>query len=80
LHLGERYWLAEEKISVERFYIIDLQTQELLEVNLSDQTYAVPEMVQMLKQVGFSHVDTFRNWDNLKLYDKNEWLVHLATR
>lgn len=80
LHLGERYWLAEEKLSIERFYITDLQTGEMLEINLSDQTYAVPEMVKMLEQVGFSQVDTYRNWGDLELYDKNEWIVYVATR
>ena len=80
LHLGERYWLAEEKISVERFYVIDLQTQKMLEVNLSDQTYAIPEMVELLGQAGFSHVDIYKDWGDLDLYDRGEWIVYIAQK
>ena len=61
LHLGERTWLAEEKISVEQFTIIDLETATATEINLSDQTYAVPEMVKMLREAGFSTVDVHTN-------------------
>jgi SAM-dependent methyltransferase len=80
LHLGERFWLAEEQISVERFYVIDLNTQQMLEVNLSDQTYAVPEMVDFLKLAGFSRVDVYDDWDNLDLYDRGEWVVYVAQK
>ena len=80
LHLGERYWLAEEQISVERFYIIDLQTHEMLEVNLSDQTYTVPEMVEILGRAGFSQVDVYEDWGDLDLYDRGEWVVYIAQK
>jgi SAM-dependent methyltransferase len=78
LHLGERRWLEEEKLSVERFYIVDLQTHEMLTVNLCDQTYAVPEMERMLIQAGFSHVDTYPDWGDLDLYDRGEWVAYIA--
>ncbi len=45
-------WLMS-KISVERFTIIDLETAAATEINLCDQTYAVPEMVSMLQEAGF---------------------------
>lgn len=80
LHLGERYWLEKEQISVERFYVIDLHTHEMLEVNLSDQTYAISDMVDMLKQVGFSQVNVYDDWDNLDLYDRGEWVVYVAQK
>ena len=80
LHLGERHWLPEEQLSVERFYVIDLQTQEMLEVNLSDQTYAVSEMVEILGRAGFSHVDVYKDWDDLELYDRGEWVAYIAQK
>jgi ubiquinone/menaquinone biosynthesis C-methylase UbiE len=80
LHLGERHWLPEEQLSVERFYVIDLQTQEMLEVNLSDQTYAVSEMVEILGRAGFSHVDVYKDWDDLDLYDRGEWVAYIAQK
>lgn len=80
LHLGERHWLEEEKISVDRFYVIDLNTQEMLAVNLSDQTYAVSEMVKLLEQAGFSHVDVYDDWDDLGLYDRGEWIIYIAQK
>jgi len=80
LHLGERTWLAEEKISVEQFTIIDLETAESTEINLSDQTYAAPEMTNMLRDAGFSSVDVYERWDDLPLYDAAEWIVYVAQK
>jgi len=80
LHLGERNWLEEERLSVERFYVIDLNTQDMLEVNLSDQTYAVSEMVDLLKRAGFKQVDVHPAWDHLGLYDEDEWIVYIAQK
>ena len=80
LHLGERRWLEEEKLSVERFYIIDLQTHDMLTVNLCDQTYATTEMEEMLGQAGFGLVDTYPNWGDLDLYDRGEWVAYIAEK
>ncbi len=80
LHLGERQWLAEEQISIERFYVIDLQTHDMLEVNLSDQTYGACEMVDILGRAGFTHVDVYMDWGDLDLYDRGEWVVYVAQK
>ncbi len=80
LHLGERTWLADEKISVERFTIIDLETAAATEINLCDQTYAAPEMVSMLQEAGFKSVDVYQSWDDLPLYDAAEWIVYVAQK
>jgi SAM-dependent methyltransferase len=80
LHLGERYWLEEKQIAVERFYVIDLSTKEMLEINLSDQTYAVSEMVEIFKHAGFKQVDVYDAWDKLDLYDRDEWIVYIAQK
>ncbi len=80
LHLGERHWLPDEQISVEQFFIIDLESGKTTEINLSDQTYAVPEMVQMLGDAGFGSVDVYPNWSDLPLYDESEWIVYVARK
>jgi SAM-dependent methyltransferase len=80
LHLGERTWLDEEKISVERFTIIDLETAAATEINLCDQTYAAPQMVNMLQEAGFNAVDVYQKWDDLPLYDAAEWIVYVAQK
>ncbi len=80
LHLGERYWLAEEQLSVERFYIIDLQTQDMMEINLSDQTYAIPEMIEILGRAGFGHVDSYISWDDVDVNDNGEWVIYIARK
>ena len=80
LHLGERTWLAEEKISVERFTIMDLETAASVEINLCDQTYADSEMVDMMQESGFYSVDVYRRWDDLPLYDADEWIVYVAQK
>lgn len=80
LHLGERFWLSEERMSVERYFIIDLQTHEMMAINLCDQTYALPEMIRILRRSGFERVNAYREWDNLDLYDRQEWVVYLAQK
>ncbi|MCB8943877.1 MAG: class I SAM-dependent methyltransferase [Ardenticatenaceae bacterium] len=78
LHLGERFWLAEEQTSVERFYVIDIESGQLMHIELCDQTYLPGEMAGMLQAVGFTAVDVYTNWDGLPLYDAAEWIVYVA--
>lgn len=80
LHLGERFWDAERQISTERFQILHLETGQLDEIILSDQTYAVEEMTEMMHRAGFASVSVYPAWDGLPLYDATEWLVYVAMR
>ena len=80
LHLGQRNWLDEDNISVEQFTIIDLETAAATEINLCDQTYAAPQMVNMLQEAGFNAVDVYQKWDDLPLYDAAEWIVYVAKK
>ncbi|MFN8446468.1 MAG: class I SAM-dependent methyltransferase [Caldilineaceae bacterium] len=78
LHLGERFWDTEQKLSLERFQILDLEQGKLSEVLLCDQSYAVEEMVAMMQQAGFGKVETFPHWDGKAIYDAQEWIVYVA--
>lgn len=78
LHLGERFWDSETEISIERFQIIHLETGELTEVHLCDQTYAVKTMVALMKAAGFETVEVHMDWAGLPLYDAEEWVVYVA--
>ncbi len=80
LHLGERFWHAQERLSLERFLILHLETGQLDEVQLCDQTYAIQEMVALMHDAGFSKVETYPAWDGLPLYDAGEWVVYVAER
>ncbi len=80
LHMGERHWLPEQKISVEQFYVIDLESGQTMDINLSDQTYAVAEMEQMLLAAGFDSVDVYEHWQDIALYDESEWIVYVANK
>lgn len=80
LHLGERFWHAAEETSSERFQIIHLETGELTEVLLCDQTYAPDTMVAMMKQAGFGAVTVCADWDDLAMYDAGEWIIYLAQK
>jgi hypothetical protein len=80
LHLGERHWNEEEKASVERYYILDLETADLTEIHLCDQTYAVGEMQETLQSAGFATVQLYPAWVGLGLYDSDEWIVYVATK
>lgn len=79
LHLGERFWLPEARTSAERYYIIHLETGELTHVELCDQSYRPEEMVDMMRQAGFTTVTVHPAWDRLPLYDADEWIVYLAS-
>ena len=80
LHLGERRWDAAERTSIERFLILHLGTGALDEVILCDQTYAVAEMVAMMRDAGFGDVAVYPDWAGLPLYDAGEWVVYVAER
>lgn len=80
LNLGERYWYAEEKLSCERYYTLHLETGELDEVILCDQTYRVEEMAQMMREAGFTEVEVYPAWDGLELYDAAEWNAYVARK
>ncbi len=80
LHLGERFWDAKAKRSTERFHILHLETGQLDEIILSDQTYAITEMTTFLKTVGFGNVSVYKAWDGLPFYDAEEWVVYIAEK
>jgi ubiquinone/menaquinone biosynthesis C-methylase UbiE len=80
LHLGERFWVEEEATSVERYHILHLETGEMDEIQLCDQTYSVEEMVETIKRAGFSAVSVYPAWDGLDLYDANEWVIYVAEK
>lgn len=80
LHLGERFWLKEEKIAIERFMTLHLDSGQFDEVTLCDQSYAVAEMSAKLQAAGYKIVDVYRAWDGLPLYDAQEWIVYLAQK
>lgn len=80
LHLGERFWDDEQGISTERFYVVALDTGAFTEIHLSDQTYAPETMCDMMKAAGFAKVDVYMGWDDLPLYDAEEWIVYIAEK
>ena len=80
LHLGERFWLADENCSVERYQIVHLESGEMDEIILADQVYEPTEVVQMLERAGFTAVAVHPAWDQLRLYDVDEWIVYTAQR
>jgi SAM-dependent methyltransferase len=80
LHLGERHWNEVEQTSVERYFILDLETADLTEIHLCDQTYGLEEMTATLQAAGFAVVDHHMAWDGLPLYDAAEWVVYVAQK
>lgn len=80
LHLGERRWNAAEQASIERYFILHLESGAMDEITLCDQTYEVDEMAAMMRTAGFAKVTSYSGWDGLPLYDAGEWEVYLAER
>jgi ubiquinone/menaquinone biosynthesis C-methylase UbiE len=79
LELLNQDWV-DKRLSIERYNIVHLDTGELAQIYLHDQTYAIGTMTDMLKQAGFEAIDTYPSWDELPLYDADEWMVYVATR
>ena len=80
LSLGERFWYEELKLSCERYYTLHLETGEMDEILLCDQTYAMAEMVEMMDAAGFSEVKAYPAWAGLDLYDAGEWNIYIAQK
>lgn len=80
LLLGERKWYPDELSSMERYYTVHLETGQLDEVILCDQTYSTEKMTTMLRSAGFSTVDVKYDWDGVPLYDAKEWIVYTAEK
>ena len=78
LHLGERFWIEEEQMSMERFQILNLEDGGFDTIILCDQSYSVESMVEMMKKAGFAEVRVYRAWDETPLYDASEWIVYIA--
>lgn len=80
LHLGERIWDDELQASLERYHILYLETGQLKQYTLFDQTYSVAQLTGLLREAGFGAVEHYLNWAGLPLYDANEWVVYLARK
>jgi SAM-dependent methyltransferase len=78
LHLGERTWDGEQRASIDRFYVIDLQSGELQEIGLSDNGYETEEMLALLTSCGFREAQAYPGWDGLELYDAEEWMTYVG--
>jgi SAM-dependent methyltransferase len=80
LNLGERFWDAEQRASIDRFFVIHLHSGEMEEIGLSDNGYETNEMLGLLQAAGFEQAWAFPAWDGLDLYDAAEWIAYVAQR
>lgn len=80
LHLGERFWYADEELAIERYYIIHLETGQMDEVYTRNQTYSPESIADLLIATGFASVQSYPAWDDLPLYDAEEWMVYIGER
>jgi len=78
LNLGERTWDDEQRASIDRFYVVELQSGELQEIGLSDNGYEAEEMVALLQSSGFERARAYPAWDGLEIYDAEEWMVYIG--
>ena len=80
LHLGERFWDEAAQMSLERFYVVHLETGKLDVVELCDQIYAPEEIAAMLQTAGFATITIHPGWDGLEFYDAGEWIAYVAEK
>jgi SAM-dependent methyltransferase len=80
INLGERFWDADQRASIDRFFVIHLQTGVLEEIGLSDNGYETEELLALLRENGFGQATAFPAWDGIELYDAEEWVAYVAQR
>lgn len=80
LVLGERFWNAEQRTAIDRFHVLDLETGAMQVIGLPDCGYETEEMLLLLLECGFSSAEAYSAWDNIGLYDAEEWITYVATR
>ncbi len=80
LHLGERHWDEAQQASLERYYILNLETGDLQEYALADQVYTLDDLRRMAQAVGMVVEATHPAWDGLPLGDAEEWVVYVLRR
>ncbi|HSN77036.1 MAG TPA: class I SAM-dependent methyltransferase [Anaerolineae bacterium] len=80
LNLGERFWDAEQRASIDRFFVVHLHSGEMEEIGLSDNGYETGELLALLQASGFEQAWAYPAWDGLDLYDAAEWVAYVAQR
>lgn len=80
LCLGERQWRREERLSLERYYVVHLESGQFDEITLCDQMYSAAEVGELLNQANFQSPKRFNAWDELSLKDRNEWLIYTSAK
>jgi SAM-dependent methyltransferase len=80
LCLGERRWDPVLRASIDRFFVLDLDTGGMQQIGLSDCGYETDEMMAVLHHAGFGQAWAYPAWDGLMLYDAEEWVAYVAER
>ena len=80
LVLGERFWDAGQRTAVDRFHVLDLESGAMQVIGLPDCGYETEEMLLLLRECGFTSAEAYSAWDNIDLYDAQEWITYVATR
>lgn len=80
LCLGEREWREAEQLSVERFYVLHLETGQFDHILLCDQAYQPADVASLVRSAGLEEPDVYPAWDGLPLYDAQEWLVYRSCK
>lgn len=80
INLGERFWDAGQRASIDRFWVIHLPGGALEEIGLSDNGYETEEMLALLAANGFGQATAYPAWDGINLYDAEEWVAYIAHR
>lgn len=80
LCLGETIWYESEAISLDRYYLLHLETGRMEEIAIADQSYATEEMKKMLLASGFKKVDVYPDSAGMPLKDAAEWILYVAKK
>ncbi len=78
--LGERFWDEEQRTAIDRFHVLDLASGAMQVIGLPDCGYKTEEMLLLLHECGFESAEAYPAWDDLNLYDAEEWVTYVATR
>ena len=80
LRLSENFWHAAQKVAVERFYVIEAETNEITRYTQSIQAYEDEEYTGLLREIGFSEVQIYPSLTGVAGEENRHLLVITARK
>lgn len=78
--LQENYWDSEKKVSMERYYILDAESGQVVTHSASIQAYTLDDYFYMLRECGFGKIEIYPSLLGESHQNQDEFLVIAAQK